>query len=787
MFPILYDENEITYGSVPQNMGLGILNDALSCIITEERNGSYELTLTYPASGKHANELVERRLIKAKPNFTDNPQLFRIYKVGKVMGSNFTIYARHISYDLSGKEIISGTAGSCVAACDLLSTNDFIIDTNKNVNATFTITEPSSRRSWLAGKEGSLLDIYGTGEYHFDNFNIHLLLHRGTNRGVTVRYAKNLLSLDQQKDASNLATHIILYYKKTDENILIYSSKVATGITLDTEQVKCIDVSSDYSDTEPTVADLNAKANQTIQNNNYTIPTNNLKLDFLQLKTLKDRVDLCDTVTIYYEQFGINVSAKCIKTTWNVLLERYDSIELGDPKSNIVDTFINSSKETQKIIQSTASQLQQSINNATSLITGNSGGYVVIHDSNGDGYPDEILIMNTPDINTATKVWRWNNSGLGYSSTGYAGNYGLAMTIDGQIVANYITTGTMSANRVRTGLLQDTSGTNYFDLDSGQAHFERLDIKVGNQVVDAGTIIGQKVDTSQIRTAFAADSTSITISSGTITFNADSFIVNATNLEIDAHGNVKSSSFKSNESIEFYDENWGLKFLDIGSYYDSTGTVQIPYLRMYDDNGDILTELKTYIDSNGRDLGVLHISGRRTSTAKDMVDIQGSYIRMYSNYEYNNIPRITIADAGRAFYDPDTQQWIIDTSAYVKLNNGNDQEKILLDAHDGKITCVSLTQTSSKKYKKNIRDLSDKDAKRLLNVKPVIYDFKNPSEGKDHAGFIAEDIEAILPEVVTKNDKGEAEGINYTEMIAYLTKMIQLQQEQIDALKEKTQ
>lgn len=112
--------------------------------------------------------------------------------------------------------------------------------------------------------------------------------------------------------------------------------------------------------------------------------------------------------------------------------------------------------------------MQAAIANATSLITGNKGGYVVFHDSDDDGYPDEILVMNTPDIATARKVWRWNNSGLGYSSTGYDGSYGLAMTINGAIVANFITTGTLNAERIKAGRIEDLQNKNYWDLESGE-------------------------------------------------------------------------------------------------------------------------------------------------------------------------------------------------------------------------------------------------------------------------------------------------------------------------------
>ena len=114
--------------------------------------------------------------------------------------------------------------------------------------------------------------------------------------------------------------------------------------------------------------------------------------------------------------------------------------------------------------------MQSAIINSTDLITGNNGGYVALHDTNGDTIPDEILIMDTPDIATAQKVWRWNKSGLGYSSTGYNGQYGLAMTIDGSIVADYITTGVLNGNLIRAGSLQVSAFSDDAMKEAGLLH-----------------------------------------------------------------------------------------------------------------------------------------------------------------------------------------------------------------------------------------------------------------------------------------------------------------------------
>lgn len=465
MIPILY--SSVTEGSVPSNFGIGALSDCLRAEVKEQRNGAYELSLLYSANGIHAEEIQPNRIIKAKPNFTDDPQLFRIYKVGKTIDSQFEVSAQHISYDMSGKVITSGSAGSCVVACSVLQAqaDNFTINTDISSAHSFTITEPSSVRSWFGGKSGSLLDIFG-GEWKYDNYTASLKQNRGQDRGVRISYGKNLTDLSQELNMENLCTGIIPYCIDSD-GFLTTGARVATGLILDVDRDKAIDFSNDvnFESSTPVLTQLATLATNYANNHNLVTVKNTISLDFVQMGELQDRVDLCDTVHIYFEALGISASAKCIETVWDVLEERYTSTTFGDTRTNIVDTIIEQQREIQ--VKPSSSIMEQAIERATKLITGNLGGYVVIHDSNGDGEPDEILIMDTNDISTATKVWRWNKNGLGYSSTGYDGTYGLAMTADGEIVADYITTGSMSGNRVRTGLIESTDNQLQIDLDAG--------------------------------------------------------------------------------------------------------------------------------------------------------------------------------------------------------------------------------------------------------------------------------------------------------------------------------
>lgn len=359
MIPILY--SSITEGTTPSHYGVGALSDCLACEVNEERNGIFELTLIYAAQGIHAESITVGACIKAKPNYTDAPQLFRIYKIGKAMNGRFEVNAQHISYDLSGKVISSGTANNCASACALLTAQagNFTISTTKTTLGDFSITAPSSVRSWFGGKAGSLLDVYGGGEWHYDNFTCTLKANRGDNRGVTIRYGKNLTELEQTIDCSNLYTHVLCYYKP-NEGPTVTGNEVATGLS-GTKRVLILDATGDF-ESIPTITDLDNYATAYIGGHNLTTPDNNFTLNFVQNGELTERVDLCDTVNVYFEALGISASVKCIRVKWDVLKDRYIETEFGTAKVNIADTL----SETTTTVNAASADASEALNIANS-------------------------------------------------------------------------------------------------------------------------------------------------------------------------------------------------------------------------------------------------------------------------------------------------------------------------------------------------------------------------------------------------------------------------------------
>lgn len=486
MKPRLYPENETSF----ESNGLGPLSDALACTVEENRNGAFELSMEYPVTGVLFDELKHGSIIFAPPNDSSEPQPFRVYGKSTPLSGVVTVRAKHISYQLSHVPVSPFAAGSCAAALQGLKTNavepcPFDFWTDKETVAAFTVAEPASARSLLGGVAGSVLDVYG-GEYEFDRYTVKLHKARGTDSGVVIAYGKNLVDINQEESIENTITGVYPYYKDTDGNVLELPEKVVSSASAQNfpyPRTVPLDCSQEWQET-PSVEQLRAYAAAYVEKEGIGVPSVSLKVSFVPLWQTEEykaiapaeRLNLCDIATVRFEKLGVNARAKVVQTVYDVLAGRYESVTLGEASTDLADTIVAQDKAINA--KADTSDLEAAAAGASAWITGNKGGYVVLR-RNADGQPYELLIMDKPTIEEATKVWRFNKSGLGYSSTGYNGTYGLAMTQDGQIVADYITTGTLSANLLRAGVLQDKTGKVFkLDLDAGtlDANFTSLQV-----------------------------------------------------------------------------------------------------------------------------------------------------------------------------------------------------------------------------------------------------------------------------------------------------------------------
>lgn len=503
MKPILFPSTATEFNT----QGLGVLTDAISCTVTEERNGAFELTMQYPDTGVHFAEITDRCIIYAIPSPYRAPQPFRIYRITRPMNGIIMVYAQHITYDLSGVPLNPFTAVNAPDALSKLSINaavdsPFTFWTDKSTVASFAVSTPSSTRSVLGGSSGSILDVYG-GEYEWDGFTVRLYGHRGYDNGVVISYGKNLTDIEQDRNISNVATGIYPYWTNAEGALVTCDPKIVNAPgTYDFTRVVPVDFSSDF-ETQPTPAQLQARAEKYVEDNKIGIPKTSITASFVQLEqfpeyedlALLEKCDLCDTVTIRYPHLGVEAKAEIVKIETDVLLERYSSVEIGDVRTNIADTIVGQQQEIKQ--KPSETYLREAVLALTDTILGASGGAVRLLDTNNDGMPDTLYIADDPDPTKARKVWRFNHEGWGASNNGYNGPFSYGATLENGMVADFITAGTLNADLVNiVNLIADhvVSRNAGFEMDLWAAVLrlmenDNLRVRIYSTAQSAGGIV----------------------------------------------------------------------------------------------------------------------------------------------------------------------------------------------------------------------------------------------------------------------------------------------------------
>lgn len=365
MIPILhYPHIDVTDVDVFNTNGIGRLVDCISCICTEQRNGIYEIEFKYPVTGELFNQLTLNKIVACVPSKGKTMQPFIIYRRSAEINGVCTFNAYHYSYLLS-YAIMPHQTYSGIAETIQGFTNDpltlnglFTLHTDKTTSGDYTVPGIASVKSLLFGNEGSLLDVFGSGEYDYDKTDVYLYANRGQDRGFTIRYGVNMSDLKEVLEGADLYDSVIPYWVNSDtgatvkgsvkkgfssilwkdENSNIITDEYLNDIYFKQELGRAIALDlSDEFESQPTAAQLNARAETWLANNQPWVPKHNIEVDFVLLSQTEEYKDyiyledvrLCDTVHVIYPALGISASAKVIKTEWNVLLDRYNKIEIG--------------------------------------------------------------------------------------------------------------------------------------------------------------------------------------------------------------------------------------------------------------------------------------------------------------------------------------------------------------------------------------------------------------------------------------------------------------------------
>ena len=451
MNPILFDKNSTDFTT----NGIGRLSDAVSCVVTEEINGQYEMELRYPITGAHYSEIGINSIIMTRHEDSDDLQPFEVYRITKPINGIVTINAHHISYRLSMVVCMPFSVSAGANACnDTLQglkshavgsdVNIFTFWTDVHTLGTYDQTSPASIRQRLGGVEGSVLDQFG-GEYEWDKFDVKLHQTRGNqNTGYTLKYGKNITDIEQEEELSNVITGVVPYWTNTDRTETVTLTEKVVYSQYADRYPYHLTVPLDLSDkweNKPTEATLRTAAQAYVNKLSLGLPKVSISVSFValwQTEEYKDiapleRVSLGDAVMVYFESLGIEAQARVMSVEYDVLAERYREIQIGSLRSTLARTLSDQEAKTVQSIEAARDYAYEASNNATKWLTAN-GGYVVAI-KNQDGSWQKLAVSDRPNpFDPAAQVLLLTQNGLGFSKTGANGYFYQGFTCDGQLL-----------------------------------------------------------------------------------------------------------------------------------------------------------------------------------------------------------------------------------------------------------------------------------------------------------------------------------------------------------------
>ncbi|WOA56399.1 phage tail spike protein [Bacillus mycoides] len=448
--------------------GIGILDDNIyDAVIEEELNGLYVLSFKYPLFAPHGLEIGGQCLIKAPT--PDGDQLFRVARPAPSMGE-LHVFCYHVFYDLVDNLIEDtfiqekdGQAALQQMKERMQYSTNFNFISDISTIASSRLVEKNPVEAILDNsQDNSFLSRWG-GELKRDNFTVHMLRDRGRDRGVVIQHKKDLLGYESDVDWTNVITRMM---PKGFDGLLLPEKYVESynASKYIKPKIRVVEFDhikaavGDYADDEDAVPlpqayeMLRDAAKKMYDEQHVDLPKATYKVEFQELSQTEEYKDLAvlqrvymgDTVTVIHEEDGFEIEAKVNSYKYDPINEEYIELTLGNYKESFADITGRVDNIENNVNNMESSILEQARENATNLINSGFGGHVRV-------YPERILIMDTKDERTAKKVWQWNINGFGYSSTGINGPYNTAITMDGRIVADFITTGTLNGNLVRGG------------------------------------------------------------------------------------------------------------------------------------------------------------------------------------------------------------------------------------------------------------------------------------------------------------------------------------------------
>lgn len=478
----IYDKNDANNLAehLYDTQGLGALSDWLTATVSNKLNGAEIFQGTYPISGTNADLIIDGRIIQCYVDENRAKQRLRIYYAKtSAIGNTIEVKAEPIFNDIrksvlnkydSGTEKINATQAwqnaKVLAKPAIPSQFSFssLVDTLANMKI-----EKANFLEFFGGKEGSILDRFH-GEFLKDNNTLRHEKRLGTDHKIKAIYTKNLTGLDLEIDVQSVLVGVYPFISSSSEG--------EDEITLP-EEVIFTDYADDYpagyvsfvdfKDKATDVVTLREAAKEWLKTNlDKQKPQVSGSIELVPLRHQRgyekfvdlEKVSMGDGVDVYHPQLKVNMSTRIVEYTFNVLTNSYDKLVVGNVKTNFLE---NTENNVSHLINDAIDQLKNGgkisdlindiVDHQTDLITGNAGGYVLLDPKES---PSRILVMDTPNKETARNVLQINQKGIGFSKTGINGTYDTAWTLDGGFNASFITAGVITGITIKGSTLIST-------------------------------------------------------------------------------------------------------------------------------------------------------------------------------------------------------------------------------------------------------------------------------------------------------------------------------------------
>lgn len=464
-------------------------------------NNDYTIYGNYLLEGRNVEYLKEDNFIRATDE-DGKEKYFEIIKVIKNLNS-YSVTARAIGFMLSRNFIemsfTSAGTGSIIMSrlkAALAFEQPFSMDSTIQTVHQFTAKQTNPIDAIIGSNNGNenLASITG-GELDMDNYDLMLLNRIGEDNGYRVDLGVNLEAIEEEIDGTYYNSLYLVGgipegdYDETKDPITFKYLELA-GVTNKNRRI------GKYENSEITkVEDLKKWGQTKFDVDRVHEPSITHTVSMVQLENTLEyeglyndiaKLHFGDTCYCTVAKLGIEVAERMIEYTWYPTLGKYKSVTLG----NDVEFYTNATAtETAKLrqkVQSRTEIMVEAVRNASSWITGSKGGFVRMRPEKA---PSEILIMDKDSVEEAQKVWRWNLGGLGYSKTGVNGPFGLAMTQDGAIVADFITVGILSGILVQGVALKTLDDKDFqVVMEGGKVSFEKQVVSTGLEDVHGDSL-----------------------------------------------------------------------------------------------------------------------------------------------------------------------------------------------------------------------------------------------------------------------------------------------------------